>query len=245
MKDDTQMTFLDHLGELRKRVIRIALALALGMGICLVFTPQILKILLSPYGVVLKVISPTEGISNYLRIGLTCGAILALPYILLQIWGFIAPGLLPRERRFVYGLLPSAFVLFLIGASFAWFVMIPSAVRFLANFSPDIFRTEWTSENYIPFVTALLFWIGVCFELPLVVFFLSKLRIVNARLLLKGWRYAMVLICIIAAVITPTVDPFNMMLVAVPLAALYFFSILLAVVAQRKKKEKPDAAGKT
>jgi sec-independent protein translocase protein TatC len=230
------MTLLDHLGELRKRVIRIAVALAVGLGIGLIFTPQILKLLLVPYGGALKVISPTEGISNYLRIGLTCGAVLAMPYILLEIWGFIAPGLLPRERRFVYVLLPAALVLFLVGASFAWFIMIPSAIRFLANFRLDIFRTEWTSQNYVPFVTALLFWIGVCFELPLVVFFLSKLRIVNARMLLKGWRYAMVLVCIIAAVITPTVDPFNMMLVALPLAALYFFSILLAAFAQRKKK---------
>ena len=234
------MPFLDHLAALRKRIIRIVIAVMLAMGVCLLFTPQILKILLQPYGSQLKVIGPTEGISNYLRIALTAGAVLALPYVLLQLWMFIAPALLPREKGFVYILLPCAIALFLVGASFAWFVMIPSAIRFLANFSLDIFKTEWTSQNYIPFVTALLFWIGVCFEMPLVMFFLAKLRIVNARLLLRGWRYAVVLICVVAAVITPTVDPFNMMLVAAPLIGLYFLSIVLAVFAQKQKAPVPE-----
>ena len=241
MSTNTNMTFLDHVGELRKRIIRIAIAVLLAMGVSLLFTPQILKILLLPYGSQLKVIGPTEGISNYLRIALTTGAILALPYIFLQLWKFVAPGLLPRERRFVYVLLPCALALFVTGASFAWFVMIPSAIRFLANFSLDIFKTEWTSQNYIPFVTALLFWIGLCFEMPLVVFLLAKLRVVNARLLLRAWRYAITLICVIAAVITPTVDPFNMMLVALPLIGLYFLSIFLAVFAQ---KQRPASAAK-
>ncbi|MGA2976421.1 MAG: twin-arginine translocase subunit TatC [Spirochaetia bacterium] len=244
MKREKQMTFWEHVDELRKRLIRIALVLAAAAGISLIFTPQILKLMLLPYGSQLKVISPTEGISNYLRIGLTCGAVITVPYFFLEIWAFIAPGLLPRERRYVYGLVPSAFVLFLAGAAFAWFALIPAAIRFLATFSLGIFKTEWTSQNYIPFVTALIFWIGVCFELPLVVFFLAKLRIVTPRLLLKGWRYAVVLICVIAAIITPTVDPFNMMLVAVPLIGLYFFSILLAVVAQGNRKKK-DARSET
>jgi sec-independent protein translocase protein TatC len=234
------MTFVDHIGELRKRLMRIALALAVAGGIGLYFAPRILALMLFPYGSQLRVIDPTEGISTYLGIGLTAGAVLALPYILLETWGFIAPALMPRERRFAYVIIPSAFLLFLTGAAFAWFLLIPAAIRFLANFRSELFQTEWTSQNYIPFVTALLFWIGVCFDLPLVVFFLAKLRIVTARLLLKGWRYAVVLIFIVAAVITPTVDPFNMMLVALPLVGLFFFSILLAVFAQIDKAKKPD-----
>ena len=235
MAADEKMTFLDHLGELRKRVIRMSLALACATGASLVFTPRILALLLLPYGVPLKVIGPTEGVSMYLRIGLMCGAALSMPYLLFELWRFIAPALLPRERRFVYFLLPSAVALFLGGVSFAWFIMIPAAIGFLANFRLGIFQTEWTSQNYIPFVTSILFWIGACFELPLVVFVLAKLRIVNARLLLRGWRYSLVLICVVAAVVTPTVDPFNMMLVAIPLIGLYFLSILLAVFAQRER----------
>ena len=238
MADDHKMGFLDHLGELRKSLIRMTAALACATGICLVFTPRVLAFLLQPYGLPLSVIGPTEGISIYLRIGLTCGAALSMPYILLELWRFISPALMPRERRFIFFLLPSSLALFLCGVSFAWFILIPAAVQFLANFKLGIFETAWTSENYIPFVTNLIFWIGICFELPVAVYVLAKLRFVSPRLLLKAWRHAMVLVCAAAALITPTVDPFNMLLVAVPLACLYFLSILLAAFAQREGQGK-------
>jgi sec-independent protein translocase protein TatC len=239
MAQPKKMTFLDHLGELRKRFIRVALVLVVVGGVSLYFTPHILRLLVQPYGEQLKVIGPTESVAVYLRIALTCAAAAAMPYILVEIWGVVSPALMPRERKFAYAMIPTAFVLFLIGASFAWFLLIPAAVKFLAHFSPDIFKTEWTSQNYIPFVTSLLFWIGVCFELPLVVFLLAKLRVVTARLLLRVWRFAIVVIVLAAAVITPTVDPFNLMLVALPLIVLYFLSILLAAIAQRDRAPKP------
>lgn len=232
---DRKLSFLDHLGELRRRLIRITLALACATGFCLFLTPRVLAFLLLPYGLPLSVLGPTEGVSVYLRVGFLCGAAISMPYILVEIWGFIAPALMPREKRFVYYILPSGIALFLCGISFAWFVLIPAAVRFLAGFKIGIFQTAWTSQNYIPFVTTLLFWIGICFELPLAIFVLAKLRFLSAGLLLRGWRHAIVLICVAAAVITPTVDPFNMLLVTIPLVSLYFFSILLAVLAQRDK----------
>jgi sec-independent protein translocase protein TatC len=225
--------FLDHLKELRTRLIRITAVFLLFGGVSLYFTPQILKFLVQPYGAQLKVISPTESVSAYLQIAITCAAAAAIPYILWELWGFIAPALLPKEKMFAFVLVPAAVILFIVGASFAWFLMIPAAIGFLANFSPDIFKTEWTSQNYIPFVTSLVFWIGACFELPLIIFFLAKMRIVNARLLLRVWRFAVVAIVIVAAVITPTVDPFNLMLVALPLISLYFLSILVAAIGQR------------
>jgi sec-independent protein translocase protein TatC len=227
------MTFWDHLAELRAHLIRIMIALVLCAGASLFFSPFLLKILVRPYGDLLIVIGPTESFSVYMRIALTAGAIIAMPYIIFELWRFISPGLHPRERRYAFAVIPSAVVLFLLGSAFAWFVLIPTAVRFLSGFLPDVFKTQWTSERYYPFVTSLLFWVGVFFELPLVVFVLAKLRIVTAGLLLKGWRVAVVAIVVVAAVITPTVDAFNMMLVALPLAALYFFSILLASLAQR------------
>jgi len=235
------MTFLDHLGELRRRFIRTALVLVVLGGASLYFTPFILELLIQPYGEQLKVIGPTEGVAVYLRIALTCAAAAAMPWILVEIWGFVSPGLMPRERKLARVAIPVASLLFLGGAAFAWFLLIPAAVRFLANFSPALFRTEWTSQNYIPFVTSLVFWIGVCFELPVVVFLMAKLGVVTARLMLKAWRFAIVAIVLAAAVITPTVDPFNMMLVALPLAALYFLSILLAALARRDRTEKQDA----
>jgi sec-independent protein translocase protein TatC len=238
MAPDSKMGFLDHLGELRKSLIRMTLALACATVISLFFTPRVLSFLLQPYGLPLSVIGPTEGISIYLRIGLTCGAALSMPYILLELWRFISPALMPRERRFIFFLLPSSLALFICGVCFAWFVLIPAAVRFLADFKLGIFETAWTSENYIPFVTNLIFWIGICFELPVAVYVLAKLRFLSPRLMLRAWRHAMVLACAAAAIITPTVDPFNMMLVAIPLAGLYFLSILFAAFAQREGHRK-------
>jgi sec-independent protein translocase protein TatC len=225
------MSFWDHLSELRNRLIRIFIGLVIAAGISLIFTEPLLRVLIRPYGQALKVIGPTESVSIYLRVALTCGAALAMPYILWEFWGFIAPGLLPNERRYAYVLIPAACGLFLTGVAFAWFLMAPAAINFLSTFSPGIFETEWTSERYIPFITSLLFWIGVSFEMPLIVFFLAKLRIVNARMLLRSWRYAIVGIAVIAAAITPTVDPFNMALVMAPLIALYFISVVLAALA--------------
>ncbi len=228
------MTFFDHLAEFRKHLIRIVVAFVLCGSASLFFAPSILKYLFSPYGNQLIVIGPTEGFSVYMRIAFTVGAILAMPVVLVELWRFISPGLHPQERRYAYAVIPSAIALFLTGTAFAWFVLVPVAVRFLSGFLPDVFKTQWTSERFYPFVTSLLFWVGLFFELPLVVFMLAKLRIVTAGMLLKGWRIAIVAITGVAAVITPTVDAFNMMLVALPMVALFFFSILLAAIAQRK-----------
>ena len=125
-----------------------------------------------------------------------------------------------------------ATVLFLLGVAFAWGIMLPAAIGFLADFQPEIFKTSWRASAYIPFVTSLMFWIGVAFELPLIVFFLAKLKIVTAKQLLGWWRFAVVGAAVVAAVITPTVDPFNMALVMGPLVLLYFLSILMARLAR-------------
>lgn len=225
------MSLLEHLQELRQRLLRIFIALISLTSLSLVFTEPLLQLLIRPYGQTLQVIGPTESISIYLRVALMAGAALGMPYILWELWGFIAPGLYPDERRYVYLVLPAACVFFVGGVAFAWFVMLPAAIGFLSSFAPAIFKVEWTSEQYIPFVTSLLFWIGVSFETPLIVFVLAKLRLVKARLLLKFWRHAVVIIAIIAAIITPTVDPFNMALVMAPLIGLYFISILFALLA--------------
>ncbi len=229
------MSFIGHLSELRNRLIRVGIALLLASGISVAFTPRILNFLLTPYGNQLRVLGPTEGVTIYLQVALTCGASATLPYFLFEIWGFIAPGLLPREKRYAYPLFPMALLLFLVGASFAWFILIPTAIHFLENFLPEIFLVQWTSDRYIPFVTALVFWIGVFFELPLVSFFLTKLHVVDARMLLKAWRYAVVVLMVVAAVITPTVDAFNLTLVALPLILLYFISILVAAIARKPR----------
>lgn len=222
---------MEHLIELRRVFVRGFIALAAASAIAAIFTPQILQFLITPYGTSLQTLDPTENISIYLRVSLISGAILAMPIFIYLMWSFIAPALESHEKRYVRILVPGATLLFLLGVAFAWALMLPAAVGFLSTFQSSIFKSDWRADSYIPFVTSLMFWIGVSFETPLVIYFLAKIRLITARQLLNAWRYAIVVIAVVAAMITPTVDPFNMALVMAPLIVLYFVSILLAKLA--------------
>lgn len=228
---DKTMPLLEHLVELRNVLIRSVFALLVGTLVAAIFTPQILQFLIAPYGSTLQTIDPTENISIYLRVSIMAGAVITMPIFVYLLWSFIAPGLEKNEKRYVYIVVPGATVLFLVGVTFAWGIMLPAAISFLSTFQAEIFKSDWRADAYIPFVTSLMFWIGVSFETPLLIFFLAKLHIVTAGMLLKGWRFAIVIIAVVAAMITPTVDPFNMLLVMAPLILLYFFSVLLAKLA--------------
>ena len=230
-----EMPLLSHLFELRTRILRMAIVVGLMSALGLAFAEQVLTAIVSPYGGYLQVLEPTESVSVWLRVGLTSGIALASPYIILQIIGFIAPGLSIAERRTTFFVVPGALFLFALGAAFAWFLMIPAAINFLANFMPEIFRVEWSSRGYVPFVLSLTLWIGIAFEMPLVFMFLAWLGAVTPRMLIRGWRFAIVGIAIIAAAITPTVDPFNMLLVMAPLLGLYIFSIILTIFPYRAR----------
>jgi sec-independent protein translocase protein TatC len=226
-----QMTLLEHLEELRDRLIRSFIAVFVSTLIAAAFTKQILTLLISPYGNKLQVLGPTEGIAIYFRVALTAGLVLSMPVLVYQFLMFIVPGLEENEKRYVRWGVPVASLLFLIGVAFAWFILIPAAIGFLSSWQTDIFLQEWQSKQYIPFVTSLVFWIGVSFETPLILFIMTKLGIVTPQFLLKQWRFAVVIIAIVSAMITPTVDPFNMALVMLPLFGLYGLSILLAYLA--------------
>ena len=231
-RDDKSMPFIGHLHELRGVLIKCAVALVITTVISLAFTTQILQFLIAPYGGILETIDPTENVTTYFRVALTSGAVLAMPFLIYFVWSFIAPGLENKEKRYVRIIVPGATLLFILGVAFAWAIMLPAAIGFLSTFEPDIFKTSWRAAAYIPFVTSLMFWIGVAFELPLIVFFLAKLKIVTAKKLLSWWRFAVVAAAIVAALITPTVDPFNMALVMGPLILLYFLSVALAKLAR-------------
>ncbi len=226
-----QMTLLEHLDELRSRLVKVALIVLAGSLIGAAFTPQLLSLLIKPYNQKLLVIGPTEGISVYFRVAIMAGLILAMPFIVYQLLMFILPGLEESERRYLWIGVPAATLLFLIGASFAWFVLIPTAIGFLSSWQTDVFIQQWQSQKYIPFVTSLVFWIGVSFETPLIIYIMAKLGIVTPQFLMQQWRFAIVIIAIMSAMITPTVDPFNMALVMLPLIALYGLSILLSYLA--------------
>lgn len=228
------MTLLDHARELRDRLFKAVIALAIGAVVGLAFSERIIQILLQPYnGRELLVTSPTSSLTNVFTVSLTVGAILALPFILYQILAFVFPGLLPKEKRWILIGLPFGFLLFVLGAAFAFFVMLPAAVAFLTGIFPTVFKYELTPDEYIPFVAGVMFWMGVAFEMPLIIFILAKANVVNANVLKKNWRWAIVGVAVIAALVTPTPDPINMSIVMVPLLGLYGLSIVLAGIARR------------
>ena len=236
------MSLLEHLNELRKRLVWIAAAVLICTVIGFVFAESILDYLLVPYAgatgaagaTTLQTLRPTEGLETYFKVSLLFGAVLAMPVILVQFWMFISPGLRPEEKRYVYVFVPSSLALFVLGMAFAWFVLAPAAIFFLANFMPQVFTTDWTSQEYISFVLRLIFWLGVSFQLPIIVYFLSRVGLITSRMLVDQWRAAIVLIAVLAAVITPSIDPVTMILTMAPLMVLYILSILLARVGARQ-----------
>ncbi|NIV30932.1 MAG: twin-arginine translocase subunit TatC, partial [Anaerolineae bacterium] len=165
------------------------------------------------------------------KVALLCGVILAMPFIVYQVARFIAPGLTKSEKRYLWVLVPGATLCFITGVAFAYFVMLPAALPFLGSFMADLIEQNWAIGEYLSFVTSLLFWIGVAFELPLFVYFLAKAGVIDAQTLSKNRKYAIIAIAVLAAVITPTVDPLNMALVMGPLIVLYELGVILARIA--------------
>lgn len=225
---------LVHFDALRKHLVRIVIVLGIATALSFIFSSQILQILAAPLEDgfdSLIAIDVTEPIGTVMRVSLLSGFALVFPYIALELWLFIAPGL-KRSSRY-YGLIaiPVTTIFFLGGMAFAYFVMLPTALPFLLNFGG--INTIPRVSSYIKFVTNIMFWLGVAFEFPIVIFILASLGLVSAKTLAKHWRLAVVIIAVIAALITPTVDPVNMTLVMGPLILLYILSIGLAKIAQR------------
>lgn len=229
------MDILDHLNELRKNLFRGLLFFMLTTALSFVFIETLLDWIAEPVGGLdtLQAIEVTEPLGTVMRVALLAGFSAALPYITFELWLFAAPGL--RRRSRIYGLIaiPAAFVFFLGGMAFAYFVMMPTALPFLMNFMG--INTVPRPSSYIRFVTGLMFWIGAVFEFPLVIFALANMGLVQAQVLLSQWRIAVVIIAVAAAVITPTIDPVSMGLVMGPMVLLYFLSIGLAFIAQGRR----------
>ena len=235
-EDAAAKTFLEHFEELRRRLFRALLALAAGVAVSAIFAERLLEWLARPVGGLenLEAIEVTENVGVFMQASLLGGVTLAMPAILYQLWRFVAPGLFASERRYVYLLLPLATILFLTGGAFAYFVMLPTAIPFLLGFAG--IPTRPRPSSYLSFVTNLMFWIGLSFETPMVVFFLAKVRIVNHRMLARNWRVALLLIAVLAAVVTPTPDAVSMALVMAPLILHYGLSIVLARMAYRPRE---------
>lgn len=227
--------YLPHLEELRKRLLVAIGTLAAAIIISFAFAEKIIHLLSQPIGGVenLQSIQVTENISVYMRVSVLGGLILASPMILYQLLAFIHPGLeSPQEKRLLYLGVASATLLFISGVAFAYFIMLPSAIPVLTNFLEIPNRPR--PQDYFNFVNGLLFWMGIGFETPILVFLLARLKLVTPRALAKHWRIAVLVIAVLAGLITPTVDPVSMALLMAPLLLLYALSVLVSFLAVRE-----------
>ena len=230
-----ELTIIQHLGELRRRVLISVVALIVGSAVSFAFFRQLIEILVRPARdlqtgaagqLVFTEVTELLGIS--IKVSFLAGFILAFPVILYQVIMFVAPGLTSREKRYLLGFLPGAMIAFVAGVAFAYFVMTPPALHFLLTFGDDVATPMIRVSNIVNLMVRLLFWMGLVFETPLVIYLLAQLGVVNARMLARFRRYWVVVAFILAAIITPTFDPVNQALVAVPLLVLYELGVLLA-----------------
>ena len=245
-------SLLVHLDALRKHLFRAALVLVAATVIAFAFASQIINLLALPVGGIdsLIAIDPTEPIGTFMRVSLLTAFAVTLPYIILELWLFIAPGLSRDSRIFGLYAIPIAVIFFAGGMAFTYFVLLPQAIPFLVNFGG--LTSQLRPSSYIRFVTSIMFWIGIAFQFPLIIYVLARVGLVRAQVLINQWRLAIVIIAVLSAMITPTIDPVNMALVMGPMIVLYFLGILLAKIAERgrnralsEKETQPDSLSPT
>jgi len=239
--DETRLPLTDHLAELRTRLIRVALAWVVGSALAWTYKEQIFRLLLAPAvhalgdgARPLQAIAPTEIFFTYLESALLAGFVLALPVIFWQIWAFVAPGLYPSEKNAIVPFVLVSSLLFAGGALFGYTQIFPVMFNFFVAFDNEFVESAWTMSEVFSLTTHMFLAFGIAFELPVVVFFLSVAGIVEVKTLWRGTPYAILIIFIVAAIVTPGSDPLSLFLVAVPMIGLYAFSILVAWVFKKR-----------
>jgi sec-independent protein translocase protein TatC len=241
------MSLMEHLDELRRRIVRSAIYLALGFGLAWIFRNPFVTFIQAPLnriGKSLVFTHPMDALNLQLQVSLVGGAIVASPFILYQVWLFIAPGLYQRERRFVVPFMAATVSLFLGGAAFGYYYVLPGALKILIidfghNFTPMV-----TIEDYTSFFLSIILGLGISFEMPILIFFLAMFGIVSPKFLLKNIRYAILAVFIVAAFICPSPDPWTMCIYAVPMLSLYLIGIGVAwwVHPSRRKAKEAEAS---
>jgi sec-independent protein translocase protein TatC len=242
------MSLMEHLTELRKRLIHSTFYLLIGFCIAYAFHVRLYGIIQKPLNdlhIALNYTHPTDPLNLYLKTALYGGIILASPFILYQLWLFIAPGMYANEKRYVIPFMAATIVLFLSGAWFGYHWVFPGALKVLIGGFGKNFNPVLTIEDYTNFFLAVILGLGVTFELPILIFFLALFGIVDAKFLVQHIRYAILAIFIIAAIICPTPDPIGMCLFASPMLVLYLIGVGIAFLvhpARRKAREAKKAA---
>lgn len=239
--EDKEMPFLDHLEEFRTRIIRTLIGIIIGAVVCLIFSKQLLNILLWPttrieLPVDIQVLKVQGMFIVTLEIAFFGGIIASLPWIIYQFWMFVAPGLYVHEKRYIPRIIFSATFLFLIGVAFAYFFIFPLALKFFLGLAPASVKTNIAIDFYISFVIRLLVVFGIVFQLPILSYFLSRMGVLTPAAMRKFRRHAIVVIFVLAALFTPP-DPFTQVMLAIPLILLYELSIFISKGVHRRKNE--------
>lgn len=227
-----EMSFLEHLEELRWAILKSVVAILVGMAGTFFIAGDILQFLLGPTrsyeSLQLQFLKPAGMFMVRIYISLGCGFILALPVVLYQFWNFLAPGLLENEKKYIPYVIVFSTGLFILGGAFAFYLLIPVLVSFFILMGIDGVKAQWDIGEYMGLVIKMILLMGAVFQMPILIGFLTWIRILTPDLLKKSWRYALVIIFILAAVITPTGDPLTQTIVAAPLVVLYFFSLFVS-----------------
>lgn len=228
-----EMTLQEHLEELRVRILWSTIAVVVALGAGLVLSQPLIHQIAVQANVPderIATFSPTEGFVTYFKVAIYIAIAIAMPVLVYQLLAFVAPGLTRNERGYVYKSMPVVTFFFVSGLAFAFFIVIPRALEFLSEFGDNVFAWNPRAEEIISFYTRLMLGVGIAFELPIVILILSKIGVLTPGRLSSARKFAFLLVMIAAAIITPTPDPFNMMLVAIPMYLLYELGIIFAKV---------------
>jgi sec-independent protein translocase protein TatC len=239
-RDTDKMTFLEHLDELRVRLLRSLIAVVLALGVCWNWSADILHFIMQPLraaypDVTFITTAPTEGFSLHMKAAFFAGVFLAAPFVLYQVWAFISPGLYAHERRHVIPFVGLGSVFFLAGGAFGHLVLFPATFRFLGQYTTGDIQYLPRLSEYFSFYFWFIFGLGLVFQLPVVIFVLSRIGLVTPGLLIRNFKFAVLAAFIVSAVITPSGDVVNQTMLAAPIVGLYFLGVVVAWVFGRPR----------
>ena len=233
---DRQMPLLDHLEELRQRVLKSLLAILFCTIFCIILVKPLIKLLEAPAGSIRFLqVAPGEFLFVSIKVACYSGIAIAIPYIIFQILSFILPGLTKNEKKLIAPAVAGSAILFLLGIFFAWWALVPAALRFLINYGADVVEPFWSIEKYLDFVLLLLIWTGISFQLPILQFLLGVLGLVKWKQMLSSWRWVLILSAIAGAIITPSTDPITMLLLSGSISILFFLGVLMVAITDQIK----------
>jgi sec-independent protein translocase protein TatC len=245
---DTPMPLTSHLAELRSRLFACVIAIAIGFAICYTFNTAIIAALQSPpvlFGppvkVPLQIIAPAEAFLTYLKVSFLAGLFLALPFVLYELWKFVAPGLLEHEKKYTIPFVVGSTALFYLGG-LMFYMLLPMIIEFLLSFSNADIIAQLSVSYYVSFCIQMMIAFGVVFQLPTVFVFLAQLELLSSRMLIRYFRYAVVLVFVVAAVLTPSIDVVSQTCMALPMLVLYGVSILLVRRIEKRRAIQQAAA---